>query len=129
MTRNEFKLLSLSSILSCSAYYWLLPYFSPLYFLPLAGCSSARSCCLTLSFFLSGPLSLLQCLNFFVRHPLHSQMDALSALAAQICLSVRPFVHKMRLFFFFPSQCVISNFQYMYHPAWPISVLYPSHFL
>lgn len=82
---------TLSSILPCSAYHWLLPYFSFLYFFFPAWLQLSHSTrCLTLSFCLSVPLSLLQTpvFEYFVRLPLHSQMDALSAPAVQICLSV-----------------------------------------
>lgn len=54
-----------------------------IFFVTLAGYSSASTCCQTLSFFPSGLLSLLQAavFEYFVPLPLHSQMDALSALA------------------------------------------------
>lgn len=68
----------------------------------------ATACCLALSFFLSGLLSLLlsSVCEYFVRLPLHSQMDSLSALAVQICLSLWFLCRRMRCFFFllFPFQ-------------------------
>lgn len=77
--------------------------------------------------FPSGLLSLLQTavFEYFVPLPLHSQMDALSALAIQICLPVWVFCTQMRCFFLF--QNAMSDFEYM-HPGEPIKILHSSTF-
>ena len=87
--------------------------------------SSASSCHRTLFFFLSGHLCLLLACEYFVRIPLHSQMDALSSLAVQICLTDLVFCTQMRCFAFFlkKKKTDLSNFEHMRHSTNIIKVL------